>query len=57
MSQSTSKHSPLQEDDFVYDPIHYLYLPLLEQKTGPCTRPLPCRAGTCPRSSPPRAAS
>ena len=43
-------HRSYQRDDFVFDPIHYL--PLLEQKTAALTRPLPCRDGTFPRSSP-----
>ena len=37
-----------QRDDFVFDPIHYL--PLLERKTGPLTRPPRCRGGSCPRN-------
>ena len=43
-----------ERDDFVYDPIPYL--PLLEQRRAPWTRPRPCRAGAFPRSSPPCAA-
>ena len=38
-----------ERDAFVYDPIHYL--PLLERKPAPWTRPLPCRRGICPKSS------
>ena len=38
-----------ERDDFVFDPVHYL--PLLEHKTGPWTRPLRWSGGSCRRSS------
>ncbi len=38
-----------ERDDFVFDPVHYL--PLLERKTGPWTRPHRWPGGSCRRSS------
>ena len=36
-------------EDLIFDPLHYL--PLIEQRSAPSTRPRHWRAGTCPRPS------
>ena len=49
-SEVIAKHPrSYDQDDLVYDPIHYL--PLLERKPGAWTRPHPCRAGSSLMSS------
>ena len=37
-------------EDLIFDPLHYL--PLIERRSAPLTRPRRWRAGTCRRPSP-----